>query len=111
MNSFKFFQKAKVARCQPGYVKLKDIYNRDKYLVLNWSEYPSYVNDVDIQTFQGNILDFANFVWEQPSNIMVYEIYKQYRGYHDYSLTYGNLNRHNQFISRKFYLTIKYSLQ
>jgi hypothetical protein len=109
MKDFKFFQKVKVARCQPGYVKFKDVHNRDKYLILNWSEYPSDMNDVDIKTFQGNILDFYNFVRSLQSNIKVYEIHKQYRGYHEHSLVYGNRNRHNEFIARKFYLTIKYN--
>jgi hypothetical protein len=110
LKPFKFFQKAKVARCQPGYVKLKDVFNRNKYLILNWSEYPSDVNDVDIQTYQGNILNFYNFVRGHQSNIKVYEIHKQHRGYHHHSLVYGNRNRNNEFIARKFYLTIKYSL-
>lgn len=109
MKDFKFFQRPKEARCQPGYVKLKDIHNRDKYLILNWSEYPSDENSVDIKTFQGNILDFYNFVRSLQSNIKVYEIHKQYRGYHEHSLVYGNRNRHNEFIARKFYLTIKYN--
>ncbi len=110
VSSFKFFQRGNVARCQPGYVKLKDVHNRDKYLILNWSEYPSDENSVDMETFQGNILDFYNFVRDQQTNIKVYEIRKQHRGYFDTTLVYGNRHRNNLFIARKFYLTIIYSL-
>jgi hypothetical protein len=110
MKQFKFFQRGKIARIEPGYIKLKDAYNRDKYLILNWSEYPCDGEGTYISTFQGNILMFYHFVRGLESNIKVYEIHKQYRGYFDASLTINNRNRGSLFIARKFYLTIKYSL-
>jgi hypothetical protein len=113
-KEFKFFQKIKIPRTENGVIKLKDPFNRNKNLILNWSEFPYDGDDSDIQTFQGNILDFYNFVKNieltRLMNIKVYEIFKQHRGYFDTSLVFGNRNRYNAFISRKFYLTIKYSL-
>ena len=110
MKDFKFFQRANFERTEPGSVKLKDPFNRDKYLFCNWSEYPENTYEGFIMTFQGNILEFYNWIQERSVYPTIYEIHKQYRGYHHHSLVYGNRNRHNQFISRKFYLTIKYSL-
>ena len=107
---FKFFQRIKVIRSEPGFVKLKDAYNRNKILMCDWSEYPvdQYVHN--IRTFQGNILEFYNMVANMNVYPTVYEIHKQHRGYFDASIVFDNRNRYNLFIKRKFYLTIKYSL-
>lgn len=110
LKPFKFFQRIIIARAEDGHIKLKDAYNRNKYLMCEWSEYPDNPYEGFIKTFQGNILEFYNMIESRNVYPTVYEIYKQYRGYHDYSLVYGNRNMHNSFISRKFYLTIKYSL-
>ncbi len=110
MISFKYFQK--IARVAPGLVKLKDAYNRDRYLLCDWSEYPNNSYEGFIKTFQGNILEFYNMIKDREVYPTVYEIHKQYRGYSDFdaSITYNNHIRQNLFISRKFFLTIKYSL-
>ena len=114
MKDFKFFQKIKTPRTELGVIKLKDPFNRNKNLILNWSQFPYDGDDSGIDTFRGNILDFYNFVQNiqltGQLNIKVYEIFKQHRGYFDTSLVFSNRNRYNQFIPRKFYLTIKYSL-
>lgn len=110
LSQFKFFQRINVARVEPGLVKLKDAHNRNKYLLCDWSEYPYECYDGYIKTFQGNILEFYNMIKDREVYPTIYEIHKQYRGYFDASLVYGNRNRHNLFIARKFYLTIKYSL-
>jgi hypothetical protein len=97
---------------EAGLVKLKDAHNRNKYLMCDWSEYPDNPYEGFIKTFQGNILEFYNMIKDREVYPTVYEIYKQYRGYSDFnsSITYNNHIRPNLFISRKFYLTIKYSL-
>ena len=110
MNKFKFFGKNGVARIEQGFVKLKDARNRNAFLLCDWSEFPYDGNDSQIRTYQVNILDFYNFIERESYYPTIYEIYKQYRGYHNASLVFGNRNQHNLFIARKFYLTIKYTV-
>jgi hypothetical protein len=110
VNKFKFFRGLRTARIQPGNVKLKDIFNRTKYLLCDWSEYPYDGDDSQIRTYQGNILEFYNYIKREEVYPTIYEIQKQYRGYQSASLVYGNRNSYNEFISRKFYLTIRYTL-
>lgn len=110
MKEFKLLRGYKCVRRQPGLVKLKDATNRTKNLLCIWSEYPCDGDDSQIITYQGNILQFYNMIKEMQVSPTIYEIHKQYRGYQSPSLVYGNRNRYNEFIMRKFYLTIKYSI-
>jgi hypothetical protein len=110
MKPFKFLQKNRIPRVSPGYLKLKDVHNRNKYLLCSWSEYPDNPYEGFIKTFQGNILEFYNMIKDREVYPTVYEVHKQHRGYFDASIVYDNHFRQNLFIGRKFYLTIKYSL-
>ena len=110
MTPFKFFRNIKTPRKSPGLIKLKDVFNRNKFIVLLWSEYPYDGDDSNILTFQGNVLDFYNYYKTQGVSPTVYEIYKQYRGQMDTTIVYSNRHRFNPFIARKYYLTIKYTL-
>lgn len=110
MKEFKLLRGYKCVRRQPGLVKLKDVTNRTKNLLCIWSEYPIDGDDSQIRTYQGNILQFYNMIKQMGISPTIYEIQKQYRGQQSSSLVYGNRNRHNEFISRKFYLTIKYTV-
>jgi hypothetical protein len=112
IKPFKFLQLIKIPRTEGGIVKLKDIHNRDKYLLCQWSEYPldGYEIYNNIRTFRGNILEFYNMIEAMSVSPTIYEIYKQRRGWFSTSIVFSNRHRDNVFISRKFDLSITYSL-
>lgn len=110
MKTFKFLQIPKEPRVQPSLLKLKDIHNRNKTMIVLWLEYPYDGDDSNIKTFEGNILQFYHYIRALQITPTVYEIYKECRGYFNTSIVYGNQNRHNQFILRKFKLLIRYTV-
>ena len=79
-------------------------------MLITWSEFPYDGDDSHIRTFQGNILQFYNFVRHLPHGVTIYEIFKRCGGYFDDSIVFGTENRYNQFIARKFQLTIHYTI-
>jgi len=112
IKTFKFLQKIKKPRQSVGMVKLKEEFNRNKYMIFIWSEYPHYPFDEDnsnLIRFEGNILQFYNLT--RGSSPTIYEIFKRETGFFDRSMVYGNRDRFPEFIRRKAKLTIIYSNQ
>jgi hypothetical protein len=108
LKEFKFLRIIKKPRTSVGMVKLKEEFNRDKYLIFIWSEYPEYPLDTNVTEFRGNILQFYNLT--RGSSPTIYEIYKKESGYFDRSMVFGNRDRFPEFIRRKAKLKIIYTL-
>ncbi len=117
LKEFKFLRIKKPERLQPGYIKFKDQFNRNKIMLINWCEYGHNVEfDDNRKTFSGNILQFyehINFMkrcMDEPITPKIYEIYIRETGYFESTRVIGNQDRFDKFIRRKAKLVIVYSL-
>lgn len=116
MKDFKFFQKIREPQSFLSFIKLKDRFNRDKYLQVKWEERTAEHDNSNVLTFQGNILEFYNMmgpfrVHRTAFTPTIYEIYKKQQGYFDRSLIYRDpILRNSFFISRSAKLTILYKI-
>lgn len=108
LKEFKFLRIIKKPRTTVDMVKLKEEFNRDKYLIFIWSEYPEYPYDDNLIEFNGNILQFYNLT--RGTTPLIYEMYKKESGYFDRSMVFGNRDRFPEFIRRKAKLKIIYTL-
>ena len=115
MEQFKFLVHRKQKR-EYGFFKLKDAHNRYANLMCVMSEYPDSPNDDEIKLYQGNILGFFMYInlLRDPNGTRklptIYEMQLQYRGVTDRIFVYKNHFMLKNFIARKFYITVKYSI-
>lgn len=112
MKSFKFFQKVQKLLTMDSWVTLRDIHNRKKHQYIQWSQYPSTIDAGDYQIFEGNILQFYDYIKSYNRTItpIVYEIGMWRSGYFTRTYTISNERRMNNFISRSWKLRIHYNI-
>lgn len=112
MINFKFFQKAHKLLMMDSWVTLRDVHNRKKHQYITWSQYPSTIDAGDYQIFEGNILQFYDYIKCQGNSITptVYEIGMWRSGYFTRTYTFSNESRMNHFISRSWKLKIHYNI-